>query len=117
MSRTRSDAVKSIQRSIARLSAGPDHRRAGRVHVKQLKCNLGRVLELSSGGVRLLSRRKLRGRHEIKLFDSDVGLRIEAEVKWSRRHGLWKHEIGLQFPNVPSDIATKLTTLATNNRI
>ncbi len=112
-----SDAARAIQGTTDRSYAGPERRRAVRVNVRQLKCNQGRVLDISSRGARLISRRKLRGRHEIKLFDSDVGLRIEAEVKWSRRHGLWKHEIGLQFPNVPSDIATKLTTLATNNRI
>ena len=117
MSRNWSDAARAIQRAIGRSYAGFEHRRAGRVNVGLLRCNLGRVLELSSGGVRLLSRRKLGGRHEIKLFDSDVGIRIEAEVRWSRRHGLWKHEIGLQFPNVTSDIAAKLTTLATNNLI
>ena len=113
MSRNWSDASSAIQRT----PADPYHRRAGRFTVRQLKCNLGSVLDLSSGGVRLLSRRKLRGPHEIKLFDNDVGVHIEAEVRWSERHGLWKHEIGLQFLNVTSDIAANLTKLVSNNRI
>jgi len=53
---------------------------------------------------------------EITLFDRDGGVRIEAEVRWSKRHGLWKHEIGLQFLNVPSEVAVQLTTLISKNR-
>ena len=117
MSRYWSDAARAIQRATGRSFAGLENRSAGRVHAGQLKCNLGRVLDLSSGGVRLLSRRKLRGWHEITLADRDGGVRIEAEVRWSRRHGLWKHEIGLQFLNVPSDIAVQLTTLVSKNQI
>ncbi len=116
MSRNRSDAVRAIQRATDRSSAGLEHRSAGRVNTRQLKCNLGRVLDLSSGGVRLLTRRKLRGWQKIELFDSYGGVRVEAEVRWSKRHGLWKHEIGLQFLNVPPDIAVQLTTLASKNR-
>ncbi len=117
MLRVRADAAKAIQRAVDRASAGPQHRRAGRINIGELKCNLGRVLDLSSGGVRLLSRRKLRGAYEITLFDNDGGVRIKAKVTWSKRHGLWKHEIGLRFFDVPSDIAAELTKLATRNPI
>lgn len=117
MFQVRPDAAKAIQRAIERAAAGPEYRRAGRVTVGQLKCNLGRVLDLSSGGVRLLRRRKLKGRHELTLFDRDGGVRVEAEVRWSRRLGLWKHEVGLQFINVPSDIAAKLKRLFSKNRL
>ena len=117
MFQVRPDAAKAIQRAIERAAAGPEYRRAGRVNVGQLKCNLGRVLDLSSGGVRLLSRHKLRGAHEIQLFDNDDGVRIKATVTWSKRQGMWKHEIGLEFLNVPSDVAAKLTALATKNLI
>jgi hypothetical protein len=117
MSRNRSDASSAIQRATDRSCADPEGRSAVRVNVRQLKCNLGRVLDVSSGGVRLLSRRKLRGWHAITLFDRDGSVRIDAEVRWSRPHGLWKHEIALQFFNVPPDIAVQLTTLVSKNRI
>ncbi len=112
-----SDAARAIQRVTDRSYAGPERRSAVRFKLGQLKCNLGRVLDLSSGGLRLLSWRKLKGRHEITLFDRDGGVRIEAEVRWSRRHGLFKHEIGLQFLNVPSDIAAKIKRLFSEHRI
>ncbi len=117
MSQSRSDGDRAIQRVINRSYAGPERRSAVRFKLGQLKCNLGRVLDLSSGGVRLLCRRKLRGRHELTLFDRDGGVRVEAEVRWSRRLGLWKHEVGLQFLNVPSDIAAKLKRLFSKNRL
>ena len=117
MSRYWSDAARAIQRATGRSFAGLENRSAGRVHAGQLKCNLGRVLDLSSGGVRLLSRRKLRGWHVLTLFDRDGDVHIDVEVRWSKRRGLWKHEIELQFHNVPSDIAVQLTTLVFRNRI
>ncbi len=117
MRRVRADAAKAIQRAIDRASAGPQNRRSGRITIGELDCNLGRVIDLSSGGVRLLSRRKLSGRHEITVFARDGGVRLDAEVKWSKRLGLFKHEIGLEFLNLPTDIAARLTTLAYKNRI
>ena len=115
MRRVRADAAKAIQRAIDRASAGAQNRRAGRINVGALKCDLGRVLDVSAGGVRLLSRHKLTGRAEITLFDEDGGVRIEAEVRWSRRHGLVKHETGLQFLNIPPDVAAKLSALVNRN--
>ena len=117
MSQSRSDADRTTQRVTDRSYAGPERRSAVRVDVRQLKCNLGRVLDLSSGGVRLLSRRKLRGWHVLTLFDRDGDVHIDVEVRWSRRLGLFKHEIGLQFLKVPPDITAKLTTLIFKNRI
>ncbi len=104
-------------RATAHSYTGPERRGAVRVDVRELKCNLGRVLNISSGGARLLSWRKLRGSHVIRLSDRDGDVHIDVEVRWSRRHGLFKHEIGLQFLNVSSDIAAKLTTLVFRNRI
>ncbi len=117
MSRSWSDASRAIQRAIDRSYTGPERRSAVRVNIRKLKCNLGHVLDLSSGGVRLLSRRKLRGWHVLTLFDRDGDVHIDVEVRWSKRRGLWKHEIGLQFHNVPSDIAVQLTMLVSRNRI
>ncbi len=112
-----SDAARAIQPVINHSYAGPERRRAVRVNVRQLKCNLGRVLDISSRGARLISRRKLRGWHVIRLFDRDGDVHIDVEVRRSRRLGLFKHEIGLQFLKVPPDIAAKLTTLIFKNRI
>ncbi len=118
MYRNRSpDEARAIQRATDRSYDGPERRLAVRVNVRQLKCNLGRVLDISSGGVRLLSRRKLSGCHVIRLFDRDGDVHIDVEVRRSRRLGLFKHEIGLQFLKVPPDITAKLTTLIFKNRI
>ncbi len=118
MYRNRSpDEARAIQRATDRSYDGPERRLAVRVNVRQLKCNLGRVRDISSRGVRLLSRRKLRGWHVIRLFDRDGDVHVNVEVRRSRRLGLFKHEIGLQFLKVPPDITAKLTTLIFKNRI
>ncbi|MEE9131821.1 MAG: PilZ domain-containing protein [Phycisphaerales bacterium] len=117
MSRSRSDSDRAIQQVINCPYPGPERRRSVRFKLGELKCNLGRVLDLSSGGVRLLHWRRLKGRHEITLYDRDGGVRVEAEIRWTRRLGLFKHEMGLQFVNVPPDIAAKLKRLFSKNRI
>ena len=117
MSQTPGDTGRTTQQVTDRSYAGPERRCAVRVNVRQLKCNLGRVRDISSRGARLLSRRKLRGWHVMRLFDRDGDVHIDVEVRWSKRLGLFKHEIGLKFLKVPPDIAAKLTTLIFRNRI
>ena len=71
----------------------------------------------SAGGLRLLSRRKLKGIVGIALWDVNGGLKLYAEVVWSRRLGFRRHEIGMRFVDVTPQLAADLTTLATDNTV
>ncbi len=82
-----------------------------------LACTRGKVLDLSAGGLRLLSRRKLKGIVGIALWDVNGGLKLYAEVVWSRRLGFRRHEIGMRFVDVTPELAADLTTLATDNTV
>ena len=92
-----------------------DERRAhGRRRVMSLYCNLGKVLDLSRGGIRVESKRPVQGECEViinSIEKSPVTLR--AEVAWSKRTGLFKHQTGLHFIDVDAETARRLAMIST----
>ena len=116
----RSDTVRSIARQIRKGATqirGADRRRFGRLKAGEtLACNRGKVLDLSAGGLRLLSRRKLKGMLEVALWDIHRGLTMQCRVVWTKRLGFRRHESGLTFIDVDPDTARGLTALGADNR-
>ncbi len=83
-----------------------------------LVCQHGPVVDLSSGGMRVLCRRVPAGEKlDIELVAAGELLRMKARVAWSRRIGLFKHEVGFQFLDVTPELARKLTAIATTGRM
>ena len=77
---------------------GPNRRRGGRVRPELLDCNLGSIHDLSPGGIRVRTRRRLGGTRRVILRrEGDGGLMLYASVRWSRRIGFLEHEVGLAF--------------------
>ena len=98
--------------------AEPDHedRNAKRVQgdvVKALTCNFGRVIDVSTRGMRLQGRRKWKAgqRRMITLCEDDLCVRVEAECVWCRKIGTFKHTIGLAFTTVSGDSAELLSQI------
>ncbi len=90
-----------------------DRRKFGRLWSEgALRCNLGRVLDLSRGGVRVLSRRQLNGERVAKLSTGDQGLQVPAKVIWCERIGFGQHITGLEFPTTTPELAHQLTAFA-----
>ncbi|MFO0826662.1 MAG: PilZ domain-containing protein [Phycisphaerales bacterium] len=77
-----------------------DERRFGRLHMEStLSCTLGRVLDLSLGGLRVMCRRAPKTNVlDVRLWDSQDGIQTEVRVVWHVRRGFFRHELGLQFP-------------------
>ncbi len=117
MSQSASDNSSAIKRASDSAPSGPQDRTTVRLKVEFLKCNLGSVLDLSLGGVRVLSRRRLRGRYTVKLYSTDNGLRIEAEVRRCERVGFCKHEVALEFIDLEPKVAEALIVLATQGSL
>lgn len=110
--------ARGIRARAQELRAASDQRKFGRLKAGDtLACSRGKVLDLSAGGLRLLSRRKLKGLVGMALWDVNGGLKLYAEVVWSRRLGFRRHEIGMRFVDVTPELAADLTTLATENRV
>lgn len=94
-----------------------NRRVTGRVKVENsLECNLGRVVDLSAGGLCVVSRKPLDGVVVVTLSDSEGGLTCEAKVVRSLRLGFFRHEVGLQLPPMDDRDRATLTRLAAFHR-
>ena len=95
-----------------------DPRRAsGRLRQEALACNLGAVLDLSRGGMRVQCNRPPKGEIDVELMGSEGKLRLRADVVWSRRVGLRKYEVGLNFLRLPAEMIKQLTRISLNHRV
>lgn len=96
----------------------PNKRRFGRFVSRRVSCSLGRVLDLSAKGLRLQRRggRRIKPDQSLPVTLRGLGmeLRIRARVIWSERVGLMRHEVGLEFEDIPPETMPKLAQLAQN---
>ena len=60
-------------------------------------CDIGNVLDMSIGGLRVTATRRLAGRHRIQLSHEQERVTVWVQVRWSHRVGLLRYEAGLQF--------------------
>lgn len=88
-----------------------DKRISPRLDVSTLHCRLGRVQDISEGGLRVrgLAWRGLRtyGAMRIIIRGLDEPVHLEAEVAWVNR-GLLRREVGLAFTSMPEEALAKL---------
>jgi len=84
----------------------------GRVPQEMLVCDLGPVLDLSSGGMRVLGTRRRQGELDLTLWGEDLKLALRARVAWSRRLGFRRHEIGLALLEVDETVAELLSRVS-----
>lgn len=91
----------------------PLHRRlVERFHPHWLHCDRGTILDISADGMRLLTRRQLKGIVELNLWADHLGVSHRAEVVWSRRVRFRQWENGLRFASVGPEVAQALATIA-----
>ena len=79
-------------------------------------CNLGLVVDISIGGMKVLSRTPHNGAVKIKFRDYPNLGTLEATVTWSKRAGLLMREIGMRFENVTPAASSILTQIASMHR-
>lgn len=93
-------------------------RRSGRLTLEQVRCDVGEVLDLSSHGMRVRSRKGFRqGDVRVVVIEGLGGtLGMRSRVVWVKRSGMFRHEIGFEFMDVDPDLARKLTQMAMANR-
>ena len=92
-------------------------RKSGRLPQDALACNLGIVLDISAGGMRILCTRPPRKRVRVRLHGYKLPAPLIAVRAWSKRIGLLKHRVGLRFENVSPALAHRLTAIAAANRM
>lgn len=92
-----------------RPARGAENRRYGRLKGPGLSCSLGAVIDLSAGGVRVLSNRKVKG-STVVYFDTGDGqkLGVKTRIAWCQRVGFRTYLMGLQFEDLPLNAAKRL---------
>ncbi len=105
-------------RAIAdRLRAGAgrlhfvDRRKAGRLKRAAIGCNIGMIVDISDGGMRVRSRRRYQGALDIQLTTRTDVVKVTAKVVWTRKLAFRRHEIGLQFLGLTPDLSARLATI------
>ncbi len=104
--------ARGIRAGASRLKPLSERRTFGRVKATRLRCNLGVVLDLSGGGLRIRSNRRLQGKKYVELSSHARHVKVLAEVRWIKRLGFRKYEIGMQFRDVTEETAKELTGFA-----
>lgn len=106
-------------RNLSYLARGGDdkpsnRRSAGRVRCEGVTCAWGKLLDASATGARLISRRSLKPGDigVLEIEGPDRRFRVRAKIVWSRKRGWWKHEVGVQFVDVPPEARQQLTRIA-----
>ncbi|MCZ6543562.1 MAG: PilZ domain-containing protein [Planctomycetota bacterium] len=105
------------QTSLTRFIGRREGRRVpGRLPQESFQCGLGPVLDLSSGGMRVLCTRPYQGELQVHLEGYDVVLSIRTRVAWVQKLGFRRFEIGFAFLDIDEDVALMLTRISTIHR-
>jgi hypothetical protein len=85
-------------------------RGSGRMFVEGVKCNRGKVIDLSKKGAKLIVKRpwKIEERRKLVLTGSRVRVTVMAECRHVAKVGFRRHVVGLQFEEVDAGISAAL---------
>ncbi|MEC9373654.1 MAG: PilZ domain-containing protein [Planctomycetota bacterium] len=98
---------------------GRDRRQAGRMYVLGIRCDRGRVLDLSAGGARILTRAPSRvgdSRH-IAFSSASGSVRVKFRCAWRERTGVMSWIVGYEFQDVDDDARRILTQIAMAHKL
>jgi PAS domain S-box-containing protein len=87
----------------------------GRLSQELVTSSLGKVLDLSRGGMRVQCSEPPKGTIDVDLSDDEETITLRAEVMWAKRVGFGKHQAGLRFVELDSAKNLELSRLATRN--
>lgn len=104
--------AQGVRAGAARLRPLTDRRQFGRFRGTRLGCNLGKVMDLSGGGMRIRCSTRLSSQMNVKLWTAKRQLTVPAKVAWVRRLGFRKYEIGLEFLDMTPETRQDLSTFA-----
>lgn len=104
---------------VPAVDAALDGRRShNRLAQESIRCNLGLILDLSKGGMRVQSRRiPDESVVDIEVSDDEDVLLLRAQVVWSKKIGFRRNEVGLKFLDLSSELEARLANLGARNRV
>ncbi|MFU8828693.1 MAG: PilZ domain-containing protein [Phycisphaerales bacterium] len=108
------DVVRLINRAMN--SDKPDGRSRGRMRCNNVESSLGPVLDFSATGMRVLSKREVPQDPETTMLVTVTSafdpVTIPVKVRWSRKIGFRRHEVGIEFVEVDEQLRTVLREIA-----
>lgn len=90
-----------------------EKRKAPRLPVEFLKCNLGDIVELGGEGLRILSTKTQKLRVVSVQFEE---MNLKADVRWTKKISSRKHDVGLDFLDVTPEQRSQILRIAMNHR-
>ena len=102
----------TVRAGAARLRPLAERRNFGRFRADRLGCNLGRPMDLSGGGMRIRTTRRMSGLVDVKLWTANQQATVKAKIVWTRRIGFRRYELGLEFRDLTPGIRQDLSTFA-----
>jgi hypothetical protein len=104
--------ARGIRAGAARLRPLAERRRSGRVKGGKARCDRGKVIDISAGGMRVRRPRRLRGRLDVTMWTHHRRVTVRAQVIWCRRIGFRKYDVGLEFLDLTDELKRELTAIA-----
>jgi hypothetical protein len=104
------------QAGVAKLMSLRSRRRSGRLPQELLTSNIGDVVDISAGGMRVHCWRLPPKRIRISLQGYELPGPLNGTLAWSRRIGLFRHEVGMHFIDVSPELAEYLSQIALRHR-
>ena len=105
------------QRGMKRETNLSDRRTPARLPQESLVCDLGPVLDLSIGGMRVLCKRRREGLLKVRIWAFQYYMILDGQVVWTKHLGFRRHEIGVQFLNVDDDTSKILSRISAIHRM
>ncbi len=94
-----------------------DRRTPARLQQEDLVSDLGPILDLSIGGMRVLCKRRREGSLKVRLWAFQFYMNLDGQVVWTKHLGFRRHEIGVQFLNIDDDTAKILSRISAIHRM
>ena len=94
-----------------------DRRTPARLPQEDLVSDLGPILDLSIGGMRVLCKRRREGSLKVRLWAFQFYMNLDAQVVWTKHLGFRRHEIGVEFLNIDDDTAKILSRISAIHRM
>lgn len=98
---------------------GTCRRRYGRVRVGNVRCTLGRVIDISAGGLRVLNRSmtpvKANAVIPVQVEGIENWVQASVRVAWVRPAGMFRQEMGLEIVEIEDEGRQALLELARRN--
>lgn len=105
-----------LDTSVGHVAARKERRQRNRVMCEGLSCTLGKVIGLSGTGMRIRAtgwcRIRQGDRISLTLKNSELLLKLNANIAWVKKVGLFQYEAGMAFVDLKPEQMSELSLMA-----